>query len=70
MPRLGFAVVVWEPVGEEDVFLHGRLVGVGVVVVEGVDGKRPVDDDRVLLVFAEEHDPAAEAPHASLARLP
>ncbi|HUT95795.1 MAG TPA: hypothetical protein VMY37_40460 [Thermoguttaceae bacterium] len=70
MSDLRLAVVAWQLLGEEEVFLDGRLVGIGIVVVEGVHGERPIDDDRIFVVFREEHDPAAEASHARLARLP
>jgi len=70
MSHLRLAVVVRQLFGEEYVLFSGcHVVWAGVFVVEGEDGECPVDDDRLVLVLAVEHDPAAKSPHGGSALL-
>ncbi len=70
MAQVGLAVVFVQLVGQEDEFFlgHGH-VRIFVGGVEGVDGKGPVDFDRLALALDIEHHPPAQAAHARPARL-
>ncbi len=60
-----------ELLGQEDELLFGDRVGRIVVLgVEGEDGKRTVDLDRLVVVLGVKHHPAAESPHGRPAHLP